>query len=227
MAEPYRPGPGYRPPTSPPGWRVDPTTRTTQQNHGGVDWGAPAGTVVRAASDGEVWFSGWVTGYGNTVIIRHGFNPLSGAHTFSLYAHLSDNDLMRAGTASEPVIVEPGTVIGRIGNQAETADRGARWTNPHLHHEVFVAFQDAMPTFGNHPYAGVPSGVGINVTPHSQNPSIRYNPLTFTDYPSGNSYHGPLLPDGPGTPLPRPRPDGYCQGAAVAGDAERTNVARA
>ena len=71
---PYNPGPGYRV-TSPPGYRSGPVNPLFLQRHGGVDWAAAAGTIVHAASEGVVRFSGFSSTYGNTIIVDHGLNP--------------------------------------------------------------------------------------------------------------------------------------------------------
>ena len=57
--------------TSEFGWRVHPITGT-QKFHSGVDIGADYGVPIHAAQSGTVEYAGWVSGYGNTVIINHG-----------------------------------------------------------------------------------------------------------------------------------------------------------
>ena len=90
------------------------------RTHTGVDFGATAGTPIRAAADGEVAFVGSRGGYGQTTIVDHGRSLAT------LYAHQS-SILVRAGQA-----VKRGQVIGRVGSTGYS-------TGPHLHFEVRVA----------------------------------------------------------------------------------------
>lgn len=87
--------------------------------HYGVDIIAPSGTVIRAADDGVVSYSGWMSGYGRVVIITHA----SGLQT--VYAHNSVN-LVRQGQR-----VRKGDPVARVGSTGNA-------TCPHLHFEVRV-----------------------------------------------------------------------------------------
>lgn len=96
--------------------------RKTQGLHGynGIDIGAPVGTPVLAAADGEVIISrsgGWNGGYGNYVVIRHA----NGTQT--LYSHNSKNNVSVGDT------VKQGDVIGFVGATGKA-------TGPHLHFEI-------------------------------------------------------------------------------------------
>ena len=89
--------------------------------HKGIDYGAPAGTRVRATADGHVTFVGRKGGYGNVVIVRH---P-NGYET--LYAHLSAfSQGIRHGRR-----VAQGEVVGFVGSTGLA-------TGPHLHYEFHV-----------------------------------------------------------------------------------------
>lgn len=85
--------------------------------HRGVDFGAAAGTPIRAAGAGTVVHAGPRGGYGNVVIVDHG----EGIAT--LYAHQSAV-LVSAGDR-----VVRGTVVGQVGSTGFS-------TGPHLHFEV-------------------------------------------------------------------------------------------
>lgn len=100
------------------GWRIDPIYGTSRF-HSGMDFSANIGTAVYATGDGTVVKSGWEKGYGNLIIINHGF----GYQTW--YAHLSKS-LVRAGQK-----VVRGEEIGKVGNTGKS-------TGPHLHYEVHV-----------------------------------------------------------------------------------------
>lgn len=104
--------------TSDFGQRLDPYTADRVQ-HGGMDIAAPHGKEVIAPSDGTVVFAGLEGGYGNVIVIDHGY----GIKT--RYGHLSKM-LVKAGDK-----VKRGTQIAAVGNTG-------RSTGPHLHYEVRV-----------------------------------------------------------------------------------------
>ena len=76
----------------------------TQVFHKGLDFGADAGTPVRAVAAGTVRFSGWFRGYGRMVILDHGdrFYTVSG--------HL---DALRVEAGR---VVTAGETIGTVGD---------------------------------------------------------------------------------------------------------------
>lgn len=89
--------------------------------HGGVDFGAPTGTPVRAAADGVVELAQWNGGYGKYVRIEH---PKYGPYK-TAYAHLSKINVKKGES------VKQGEVIGLVGSTG-------RSTGPHLHYEFKV-----------------------------------------------------------------------------------------
>ena len=66
--------------TSEYGWRTHPIYGNARY-HSGIDIGGDYGMNIYAADSGTVTYSGWISGYGNTVIIDHG-NGVS-----TLYGH--------------------------------------------------------------------------------------------------------------------------------------------
>ena len=93
----------------------------TWRAHRGIDYGAPAGTPIRATAHGVVTLAGRQGGYGNVVVLRHG-----GAHS-TLYAHLS----RFAKGVKTGARVSQGEAIGYVGQTG--------WaTGPHLHYEFRV-----------------------------------------------------------------------------------------
>lgn len=87
------------------------------RSHDGIDIGAPKGSAVLAAADGEVLFADRHGGYGNLVILRHRDGLMT------IYAH-HDANLVRKGQR-----VSVGQPIAKVG---ETG----RASGPHLHFEV-------------------------------------------------------------------------------------------
>ena len=99
------------------GWRVHPITGE-RRLHKGVDFAAPTGTPIFAASDGVVTEAGWTDGgYGNIVELRHSDGSIT------LYAH------------TNRVYVSKGQAISRGQAIAEVGSTG-RSTGPHLHFEM-------------------------------------------------------------------------------------------
>ncbi len=87
-------------------------------NHYGIDLGGEMGDPVKAADNGVVVYAGWNDwGYGNMVVIDHGFGWQS------LYAHLAEVDVICGQE------VYAGDVIGSMGDTGE-AD------GVHLHFEL-------------------------------------------------------------------------------------------
>lgn len=89
--------------------------------HEGVDFGAPAGTPIHAAGDGEVDQAGRESGYGNAIEIAHN------DHLATFYAHMT----RFAAGIHEGSHVNQGQVIGYVGSTG-------RSTGPHLHFEVRI-----------------------------------------------------------------------------------------
>ena len=98
------------------GMRIDPVYHI-RKFHQGMDFTAPTGTEVFATGNARVKFTGWKQGYGNTIILDHGF----GYET--VYAHLYKS-LVRRGQK-----VRRSDIIGLVGNTGKS-------TGPHLHYEI-------------------------------------------------------------------------------------------
>lgn len=100
------------------GMRIDPIYRTPRF-HSGMDFSARIGTEIYATGNGRITFAGWKQGYGNCLMIDHGF----GYET--VYGHMSK---FKARVGQK---VTRGEVIGEVGNTGKS-------TGPHLHYEVVV-----------------------------------------------------------------------------------------
>ena len=96
--------------------RTSPITGKTE-SHSGLDIPAPYGTPIVAAEAGKVTYSGWMNGYGNTIIIDHG----GGLST--LYGHNSS------------LVAKVGQVVSRGQTVAKCGSTG--WsTGNHCHFSV-------------------------------------------------------------------------------------------
>jgi len=99
------------------GWRTHPIYKT-QEMHPGMDFSAEQGTPIYATGDGVVEVAdNLAQGYGNHVVINHGF----GYQT--LYGHMS-----RIACAVGKKVTR-GQLIGYVGSTGLS-------TAPHLHYEV-------------------------------------------------------------------------------------------
>ena len=87
------------------------------ENHAGLDIATNHGTAIEATADGRVIFAGMYAGYGNIVVIDHGYGITT------RYAHMSQIGV-RTGQH-----VMRGKTIGAVGSTG-------RSTAPHCHYEV-------------------------------------------------------------------------------------------
>ena len=107
------------------GYRVHPILRYGRF-HAGIDFGAPYGSPIVAAADGQVVGAGYRGGYGRQVQIMH-----SGGLVTS-YSHMSS-------IAAQPgMSVRQGQVIGYVGSSGLA-------TGPHVHFEVRVGGRPVNP----------------------------------------------------------------------------------
>jgi murein DD-endopeptidase MepM/ murein hydrolase activator NlpD len=93
----------------------------TIRAHNGVDYAAKRGTPIRATGEGVIQSVGWKSGYGRTIVIRHG------GEITTLYAHLDKYH----SSISRGIKVSQGQTIGYVG------DSGLA-TAPHLHYEFRI-----------------------------------------------------------------------------------------
>lgn len=100
------------------GYRIDPIYGTPNF-HTGMDFKAEVGTDIYATGNGTVVFSFWRQGYGNCIVIDHGY----GYETLYAHCHQIYTQVGRE--------VVRGQIIASVGNTGKS-------TGPHLHYEVRV-----------------------------------------------------------------------------------------
>ena len=111
--------------TSDFGWRTHPITGA-QRFHSGIDIGGDYGDPIYAAQAGTVEYAGWISGYGNAVIINHG----GGIST--LYGHCQSLDVSTGQSVAQGELI---AACGSTGNS----------TGPHCHFEVRVNGEPVNP----------------------------------------------------------------------------------
>lgn len=110
------------------GYRIDPVYKTVKL-HPGLDFSAPAGTPIFATANGTIEFAGNSgDGYGNHVIINHGFGYKT------LYGHMFRIKARRGQK------VVRGEVIGWVGSSGKS-------TGPHCHYEVIKNSRKLDPVY--------------------------------------------------------------------------------
>jgi murein DD-endopeptidase MepM/ murein hydrolase activator NlpD len=110
------------------GYRIDPIYKTPKL-HAGLDFSAPQGTPIYATANGTVRLATYSdAGYGNHVIINHGY----GYET--LYGHM-----VRVKARSGQRVTR-GEVIGYVGSTGKS-------TGPHCHYEVHKNGQKLDPVY--------------------------------------------------------------------------------
>jgi len=97
------------------------------QRHFGIDYAGRRGSIVSAAADGYIVFSGWTYDDGNMVIISHG-----GGY-FTIYKH--NQSLLKSAND----FVKRGQPIALLGNSGNTS------YGPHLHFEIWKDGQPQNP----------------------------------------------------------------------------------
>ena len=102
------------------GYRIDPVYNV-RTFHKGMDFSCDKKTPIYATADGVVESAKWMSGYGYTVVIDHGYGYKT------LYAHLLDKKFL----------VKPGQQVVR-GEQIALSGNSGKSTGPHLHYEVIV-----------------------------------------------------------------------------------------
>ena len=113
------------------GERINPVT-FEPGFHNGIDYAGNTGDPIRATKGGVVEYSGWIEGYGYTIILNHGDGVKS------LYAHSSQLIVSVGDTVLQ------GETVALIGSTGMS-------TGPHLHFEIRINGQ-AVDPFGYIPY---------------------------------------------------------------------------
>lgn len=111
--------------TSEFGWRTHPIFGSARF-HSGLDIGGDYGMPIHAAASGVVIESGWIGGYGNTIMIEHGNGIVT------LYGH---NESLAVGVGQQ---VNQGDVIAYCGSTGNS-------TGPHCHFEVRLGGEPVSP----------------------------------------------------------------------------------
>ena len=106
---------------------VHPVLGTPQWHHG-QDFSTPYGTNVYATGSGKVIEAGWNSGFGNCIVIDHGYGYRS------TYGHLS-NIRVTVG-----LNVKRGDMIGLSGSTGTS-------TGPHLHYQIDLYGQHKNPLY--------------------------------------------------------------------------------
>jgi len=98
------------------GMRIHPILKK-REFHRGIDIANLRGTPIYATAYGKIRFAGWKSGYGNSILIDHGYGYST------MYGHLRSIAVRRGQ------YVKRGQIIGYMGSSGLS-------TGPHLHYEV-------------------------------------------------------------------------------------------
>lgn len=107
------------------GYRMHPIYKIRKM-HEGLDFAAPIGTPIYATGDGVIIAAGVERGYGNRIMISHGYGYAT------KYAHMSKFKVKRGQR------VKRGDIIGYVGNTGAS-------TGPHCHYEVYKSGKPINP----------------------------------------------------------------------------------
>jgi murein DD-endopeptidase MepM/ murein hydrolase activator NlpD len=132
------------------GWRTHPLLHISEL-HSGVDWGAPPGTPIFAAGNGEIEEIGQKGGYGKYVRIRHA----NGYET--AYGHLT----AFARGLDVGSRVRQGQIIGFVGSSGLS-------TGSHVHFEIIVNERFVDPMRIKLPRGRVLAGATLTIFDHER-----------------------------------------------------------
>lgn len=110
------PIPGYTTITSYFGKRISPTAGASSF-HKGLDIGAPEGSILIAATDGNITYTGFLGGGGYTITLSNNNMKIT-------YCHVSPNFLVKVGDS-----VKRGQVIGQVGPKYVYGVKGNNYTD--------------------------------------------------------------------------------------------------
>ena len=131
----------------------------TIRAHNGVDYAAKRGTPIRATGEGIIQSVGWKSGYGRTIVIRHG------GEITTLYAHLEKYH----PSISKGLKISQGQTIGYVG------DSGLA-TAPHLHYEFRIGEKRTDPL-----KVALPSASPLDKSKMGQFQTLRNNYIEIAD----------------------------------------------
>ena len=131
----------------------------TIRAHNGVDYAAKRGTPIRSTGEGIIQSVGWKSGYGRTIVIRHG------GDITTLYAHLEKYH----PSISKGLKISQGQTIGYVG------DSGLA-TAPHLHYEFRIGEKRTDPL-----KVALPSASPLDKSKMGQFQILRNNYIEIAD----------------------------------------------
>jgi len=131
----------------------------TIRAHNGVDYAAKRGTPIRSTGEGLIQSVGWKSGYGRTIVIRHG------GEITTLYAHLEKYH----PSISKGMKISQGQTIGFVG------DSGLA-TAPHLHYEFRIGEKRTDPL-----KVALPSASPLDKSKMGQFQTLRNNYIEIAD----------------------------------------------
>ena len=131
----------------------------TIRAHNGVDYAANRGTPIRATGEGVIQSVGWKSGYGRTIVLRHG------GEITTLYAHMDKYH----PSIAKGMKVSQGQTIGYVG------DSGLA-TAPHLHYEFRIGEKRTDPL-----KVALPSAAPIDQSKMDQFKLSRNNYIEISD----------------------------------------------
>ena len=131
----------------------------TIRAHNGVDYAAKRGTPIRSTGEGVIQSVGWKSGYGRTIVIRHG------GEITTLYAHLEKYH----PSISKGMKISQGQTIGYVG------DSGLA-TAPHLHYEFRIGEKRTDPQ-----KVALPSASPLDKSKMGQFQTLRNNYIEIAD----------------------------------------------